>query len=249
MKRLNQNEITLRVMPQRLAWWPAANTNTAWTALHDCVDALHALIGTLEEACRATEDDRDLQPGAIKRRVASLGKTALPDLTNFAPFAKAQRAVANNLEGLQKRLADVPPAPSNYQAVANAVEVREHMRALKVGHDKAVTRGMEQRPQRAAAFAEQNLGDPDVVSAWLWSKPFQSGLSDAEFNALREKLRATVNPVSSDMIKKLTKAMDELTSGMALAKKIVMERAGLVQHIDGSIRMQGEPAPKMQAAE
>jgi hypothetical protein len=80
------------------------------------------------------------------------------------------------------------------------------------------------------------LNNPRVTSAWLHSEPFQSGLGDAEYNLLREQLRHAVNPTSSGMIKTLSAALDELRGGVVAMRRMVMQRTGLEEYSDGTIR-------------
>ncbi len=61
---------------------------------HDCVDALQALVRTIDVACIQAEQDRELSAGGIARRRAELSDQALRKLENFPPFEVAQKALS-----------------------------------------------------------------------------------------------------------------------------------------------------------
>jgi hypothetical protein len=225
-KKLTDAEIKLRLVPSRLRW-PEANANIAWTKLHDAVDALHGLAGIVESNCRQAEDNIDLTPAGIDRRRTAVGQQAYSELVNFAPFVAAEKAADNTITLLENRMTDLPQPPTTYADVAQAEEIRSHVR----------------RQKHPVDFVLKNLSNPRVVRAVLTVDAFLSGLSDTEFNVVRERARAALHPVQTEVQARLAKALEELRGGLEAAKRLVLERCELRLDGDGVARSIREPLP------
>lgn len=215
-KRLTDIEIRARICPTRLRW-PPADTNTGWTALQDCVDALHALAHGLDNNCLAVEQDTDLTPAAIAKRREAAGQQALAELNKFAPFLKAQRTVESNIASLEGRMVDLPQPPANAVEAMLCEEIRRFVN--------------KQEPPRAN-FVLANLADRRIAQAVLTAPHYLSGLTETEQNVIRAKARSALHPVQTDMQSKLNKAMAELTEAMAATRRLILERCDLREEHD-----------------
>jgi hypothetical protein len=63
-----------------------------------------------------------------------------------------------------------------------------------------------------------------MLGAILTAPACLSGLSDAEWNVMRERARTALHPEQAQMQQWLTKARDELRGGVEAARRTVWER-------------------------
>lgn len=226
-KRLSDTEIKMRICATRVRW-PESGTTIAWSRLHDCVDALHGLARATDDNCFQAEQNIDLSPEGIARRRTELGRQALTELASFKAFKTAEKATLNDIDFLEKKMIDMPQLPTNIADVALGQEIRQHIRSQKSPLD----------------FVLKRLSNPRILTAVLAQEDFLSGLSDAEFNLVKQRARTTLHPVQADMQAKLTKALGELREGVAAAQRLLLERTEMRADDDGQFRSIREPLPR-----
>jgi len=136
------------------------------------------------------------------------GRQAISELENWPPLHAAERAVARDVEHLEKRMVDLPPPPTNVADVALAQEIRQFVRSHKSPID----------------IAMRSASDPRILSAILNAPAFLSGLSDTELNVVRERAPTGLHPEQVQMQKSLTKALDDVREGGSATKRMLLER-------------------------
>lgn len=193
--------------------------------VHETVDALHGLCRAVDDNCFQTEQNIDLSSDGIIRRRAELGRQALTELASFKALKTAEKATLNDIELLESKMTNMPQPPTNVVEVAQAQELRAHIRAQKSPID----------------FIMKHLSNPRILAAVLTADAFLSGLSDAEFNLVRERARTTLHPVQAEMQTKYTKALGELREGLEAARRVVLERTEMRIDDDGQFRSVHEP--------
>ncbi len=99
--RLSDIQIKVRIVPRRLRW-PQRNASVAWTRAHACVDALQDFVRNVDLRCREAEQDRELSASAIARRRAAIADEAMSVLANFRAFEIAEKALAENIDTLER---------------------------------------------------------------------------------------------------------------------------------------------------
>lgn len=58
----------------------------------------------------------------------------------------------------------------------------------------------------------------------LNTPPYLSGLTDVEWNVVRERARAALHPQQEEMQRWLKRALAEVVEGMAATKRMLLER-------------------------
>jgi hypothetical protein len=112
--------------------WPEPGSSIAWTRAHACVDALHALVHSLDGACAEVEQSRDLSPGAIARRRDELCEQALRKLVNFLAFDVAEKALSENIVALERLSNCSPEHVQMQQKLTQALrDLREGIEATR----------------------------------------------------------------------------------------------------------------------
>jgi hypothetical protein len=225
-RRLTDIEIAARIVPTMVRWpAPEVAKTVAWDRLRDGVAALRGLVGVVDSSCLQAEQDQDLSPDGIARRRAALGRQALNELEQFKPFQIAERAVTENIQFLEQRMIDLPKPPTNIADVALAQEIRAYVRSQKSPID----------------VAAKSISDPRILGAILNAPPFLSGLTDAEFNLVKERARTALHPEQAQMQQWLTKALQELREGIAATKRTLLERCQINAEEDGQSRSTRQP--------
>ena len=213
---LTENEIQMRIVATRIRW-PETGTTIAWRRLHECVDALRGLVQTVDLHCIEAEQNRDFSAAGIMRRRTQVGQQALTELAQFKPLQLAEKAAQENIEHLEKKMVDLPQPPTNVADVALAQEIRSYVSKQKSPIDIAV----------------KSVTDARICGAVLNAPPFLSGLSDAEFNLVRERARTALHPEQVQMQQSLMKALKELREGVAATKRMLLERCEMREDDDG----------------
>lgn len=77
---------------------------------------LRSLVRAVDHGCVAAEQDPDLNPAGIARRHRALGRKAVSELAGFKALQLAERAVAENLDLLEKKMVDLPEPPTEIAA-------------------------------------------------------------------------------------------------------------------------------------
>lgn len=233
-KRLTDLEIKARIVPTSLRW-PSVEVakNRTWDKLRDGVDLLRGMMHALDLACRAIEDDVELNPNGIANRRTELGQKAYAELKSWPPLQAAEAAVATNLTYLEGKMVDLPSPPVEVADVSMARELREHIK----------------RQERPLDFVLKNMDDKDVLGAVLCAKPYLSGLSETEWNLVRQRARSTAHPIQAKEQEALTKALSDLREGVEAGKRLVLERCDLRLDADGQVRPIRSPLPTSQLAE
>jgi hypothetical protein len=67
----------------------------------------------------------------------------------------------------------------------------------------------------------------------LNTPPYLSGLTDVEWNVVRERARAALHPQQEEMQRWLKRALAEVVEGMAAAKRMLLERCEMREDNDG----------------
>jgi hypothetical protein len=217
-------EIAARIVPTMLRW-PAEAKTIAWDKLRECVDALRGLVYTVNARCTEAEQDQDLSPEGIVRRRTQLGHHALTDLGSFKPFHDAEKAVTSNLTHLEQRMVELPKPTTNAVDFMLEQEIRGYVNEQKSPLD----------------FILKSISDHRALSAVLNAPPYLSGLSDTEWNMVRERARVALHPEQSEMQQWLKKALSEVQGGVAAAKRAVLERCEMREDEDGKFRSIREP--------
>ena len=232
-RRLTDVQIAAYVIPTAPRW-PSREVGktVAWQRLHDAVEALRVLVRVVDDGCLQAEQDQDLSLDGIARRRAALGRQALSELEQFKPLQTAERAVAENIDYLEKKMVDLPQPPTHIADVALAQEIRAYIRAQKSPIDGAA----------------KSISDPRILSAILNAPPFLSGLNDSEFNLVRERARTALHPEQAEMQKLLKKALDDLRSGIGAVRRTVLERCQINPDEDGQSRSIRQPLPAAKTA-
>ncbi len=129
--RLTDTQIAIRIVPKHVRW-PASGSSVAWSKAHTCVDALQALVHSVDAACIEAEQDRELSASGINRRRAELCDQALRKLANFTAFEIAERALSENIAALE-RLSDRDPGQAQMlQKLTQALhDLREGLAATR----------------------------------------------------------------------------------------------------------------------
>lgn len=233
-KRLTDIEIKARIVPTSLRW-PSVEVakSRTWDTLREGVDLLRGAMHAVDLNCRSIEDDTELNANGIINRRAEIGAKAYAELRNWAPLAAAETAVTRNLTYLEQKMVDLPVPPIEVSDVAMAQELRAYIKAQ----------------ERPIDFVMKNMGDRDILGAVLCAKPFLSGLSETEFNIVRERARSAAHPTQAAEQQALTKALADLREGVEAAKRLVLERTELRLDPDGQVRPIRSPLPGGQLAE
>jgi hypothetical protein len=200
--------------------WPAGGKTISWDKLRECVDALRALVYTVNGHCLEAEQDQDLSPEGIIRRRTQVGQQALSELADFKPLHIAEKAVSNNLSFLEERMVQLPKPTSNMVDFMLEQEIRGHVSEQKSPID----------------FVLKSIADQRVLGAVLNVPPYLSGLTEPQWNVVRERARAALHPQQSEMQDWLKKAMAEVQEGVAAATRMILERCEMRQDIDGRFR-------------
>lgn len=155
------------------------------------------------------------------------GRQALTELSDFKPFRTAEKAVASNLALLEERMVELPKPTTSGPEFMLEQEIRGYISEQKSSVD----------------FVLKSMADRRVVSAVLNAPPYLSGLSDTEWNMVRERARAALHPEQSEMQQWLKKALSEVEEGMAAAKRMLLERCEMREDDNGQFRSIREPLP------
>jgi hypothetical protein len=216
-KRLTDIEIAGRIVPAMLRWPANIAKTVAWDRLRECVDALRGLLFVVNANCLEAEQDQDLSPEGIIRRRSQIGQQALTELADFKPFQVAEKAVANNLAFLEERMVELPKPTTNSVEFLMEQEIRAYL-------------NQEKSPINVVL---KSMSDQRLVSAVLTAPPYLSGLSDTQWNMVRERARAALHPEQAEMQEWLKKALAEVREGMAAAKRILLERCEMREDGNG----------------
>ena len=221
IRRLSENEIAIRIVPKILRW-PTANVakTIAWDRLRDSVDALRGLARAVDQGCAAVEEDRDLAPGGIRRRRSTIGEKALAELTDMKLVKAAEEAVANDLALLEEKMVEMPKPPTNFADVMLGREIRDFVRSQKSPVD----------------FVMKSVTDRAVLSAVLTAPAYLSGLTGAEWNAVRARAREGLYPEQTKMQQELAKAMEDVRAGVAATKRAILDRCELREDSEGKFQ-------------
>jgi hypothetical protein len=98
-------------------------------------------------------------------------------------------------------------------------------------------RNFIRRQKSPIDFVSQTSVRPQRLGAVLTSRPFLCGLSDTEWNVVRERARTALHPEQAQMQQSLTKALDELRLGVAATRRMLMERCEIGEDDDGPVRL------------
>ena len=216
-RRLTDTEIAARIVPTMLRW-PVEGKTIAWDRLRECVDALRGLVRTVDAHCIGAEQDQDLSSEGIARRRAEYGRQALTELATFNPFAVAEKATIQNIQYLEEKMTDLPKPPTGIADVTLAQEIRQYVRSGQSPIDAVV----------------KSISDPRVLGAILNAPPFLSGLSETQFNLIRERARVTLHPEQTKMQEQLNKALAELREGVQATRRMLFERCDIKGDENGS---------------
>ena len=118
-------------------------------------------------------------------------------------------------------------APTAVADVMLAVEIRQHIRRQKSRIDVAV----------------RSISDPRMLAAILTAPACLSGLSDAEWNVVRERARTALHPELARMQTWLATSRDDLRGGLEAARRMVRERCQIGGDEDGQARSARKPLP------
>lgn len=116
---------------------------------------------------------------------------------------------------LEKKMTDLPQSPTAVADVMLAQEIRQHIRRQKSRIDVAI----------------KSMSDPRMLGAILTAPACLSGLSDNEWNVVRERARAALHPEQAEMQKQLAKALQDLRGGVEAARRMVRERCQMSQDV------------------
>ncbi|MCK1478048.1 hypothetical protein IVB27_25405 [Bradyrhizobium sp. 197] len=225
-RRLTDTEIAARIVPTVMRWPADISKTIAWDRLRECVDALRGLVFTVNGHCLEAEHDGDLSPDGIFRRRTQLGQQALAELADFTPFQTAEKAVASNLVYLEERMVELPKPTTNSIEFMLEQEIRVHIRRQKSRLDVVVG----------------SLADRRFLSAVINAPAYLSGLTEVEWNVVRERARAALHPQQSEMQQWLNKALAEVRDGLTAAKRMLLERCELREDGEGQFRPIRQPA-------
>ncbi len=101
VRRLTELEIKARIIPTHLRW-PKPGTSKTWTMAHACVDALQALVRSVDTHCFEAANGGELSASGIARRRTELCDEALAKLVNFTPFEVAEKALSDDIVALER---------------------------------------------------------------------------------------------------------------------------------------------------
>lgn len=105
-------------------------------------------------------------------------------------------------------MTDLPGPPQNATEALLMQEVRQHIKSQKHPIDAVL----------------KSLGNPQIVAAVLNAPSFLSGLSETEFNLVREKARRELHPEQCAIQEQLRKAINDLREGVEAARRLLRER-------------------------
>ena len=211
-RRLSDTEIAARIVPTMVRWpGPDVAKTIAWDRLRDSVGALRGLVRVIDDNCFQAEQDTDLSSEGITRRRMVLGRQALGELEQFKPFIAAERATRENIDYLEKKMTDLPQAPSAIADVMMAQEIRQFIRSQNSPVDVAF----------------KAISNPRILAAVLTAPPFLSGLTDTHLNVLHQQARTALHPEQTQMQQQLSKALDDVREGIEATKRLVAKRCQL----------------------
>lgn len=225
-RRITDTEIAARIVPTLVRWPADISKTVAWDRLRECVDALRGLVFTVNGHCLEAEQDQDLSPEGIIRRRAQIGQQALRELAEFEPFQKAEKAVASNLAYLEERMVELPKPTTNSIDFLMEQEIRTYVR----------------RHKARLHVALRLITDQRALSAIINAPSYLSGLTDVEWNVVRQRARAALHPQQAEMQQCLNKALAEVRSGLTAAKRMLLERCELREEGEGQFRPIRQPA-------
>ena len=128
---MTDTEIKVRIVPKRLRW-PAPGADVAWTKAHDCVDALQDLVRKVDLGCLEAEQDRKSSASSIARRRTEVCDKAMTELVSFRLFQIAERAMAENIDLLERRTCvDAQQAQMQQNLTKALADLREGVEATK----------------------------------------------------------------------------------------------------------------------
>ena len=227
-RKLTDNEIQMRIVPTMLRWPPPEIAKAiAWDKSREAVDLLRALIRTVDDGCLQAEQDADLSPEGVARRRQALGRQALSELENWPPLRAAERAITENIDYLEKKMTDLPQPPTAVADVMLAQEIRQHIRRQKSRIDVVM----------------KSISDPRMLGAILTAPASLSGLSDTEWNVVRERARTALHPEQAQMQQELAKSLDDLRGGVEAARRMVRERCQMGEDGNDQFRSKREVSP------
>jgi predicted MarR family transcription regulator len=99
-RKLTDLAIQVRVVPRRPTW-PAAHSSATWTFAHHCVDALHALVRSVDIAVAEAEQGKALAMDVIQRHRRGIADAAIAKLSNFAQWKVSEKALREKIESLE----------------------------------------------------------------------------------------------------------------------------------------------------
>lgn len=205
------------IVPHQVRW-PEAGTSFPWQALHEAVNTLRRTAEGVDELADGVERDADLSEAGRLRRIADIGLQGIADVTGNPQAARARTSVANALESLSQRIMDAVKPPGSPAEVALYAEIRQHMR-MQGGNP--------------FEFFKKHAADERVASAVLSAPAFLSGLTDTEFNHLKNEAESRINPTARGTMNELSKALEHLEAGIKSAERMIATRCQLMKTKDG----------------
>ncbi len=131
LQKLSDSELNIRICPGR-ARWPEPSAGSTWETAHRCVHALQNLVRGVDNACGEVETDEELSAPAIARRRSEICDQSLRKLLNFAAFEIAEKALARDIDALDRLNDRNPRQAQSLQKLTKALaDLREGIEATK----------------------------------------------------------------------------------------------------------------------
>jgi hypothetical protein len=126
---------------------------------------------------------------------------------------------------LEKRMMQIPPAPTDIADVMLAVEIRAHVA----------------RQTSPIDFALKSVSNARVLGALSHASAALSGLTDDQLALVRSRAREALHLEQTALQQKLTSALGELKKGLGAAKRLIFERCELREDSDGRFHSTRKP--------
>ena len=183
-----------------------------WATLKSAALEARSRVAKVDEAVAAIDEDPTLSAQGKAERRRQVAEKALAEAEASQALDGARQSVDRMMQRWNAKLGEGIEPPEDPRGVAVAVQIRDHVAAMKDGR---------------LAFVERNLHDATLVSAILTAPAFLSGLSDTEVGVIRGKIEERVSPEIVKARSDTAKALAETEQGWTRAIRLIAERGGI----------------------
>lgn len=212
---------SLATIGARSARWPDHQA-IQWQAMRQVVTEARAIVAEAGDAIDQAKADHDLTVEAKARRISRAALDGIAKLDSLPSLARAEKLVAEFLEGQKTRMPTKITPPSTLHDVQVASEIRAWI----------------SRQKSTMAAAMQHATDPVVMGAVLTAPGFLSGLSPEAMNAVRGAAENAINPEAVSIRKANEDAIAECRAAIVQAKSKIGQAGNLRASVGGEYKPQ-----------